>query len=275
VAAVDEDLLVGHQVSEARGYTYIRRIFRVTNLDPTDPATMLLRAINETGIPEVGDKYPQVIIPGEFKKYERCIVTTRDAQPDGCDAARVTVNYTNESSSVFDQEITDAQVSAGDPTPEVKQITVGLVQEQTTTDVFGAPMTLNTPADTNEESYPATATVGRPLGTLVFERTETIPVTPYLRAAVGRVNSVSLGGGNYPAGTLKLDRLDSTSGDNGTTWRTAYQFSYKPGGWIFTDIFRGSDGKPTPLSVEQTFNLWESYDFGVLGLDFSDGQTPI
>jgi len=273
--AVEEDLYIGHQVSEARGYTYIRRIFRVTDLDPSDPATMVLRAINDPAIPDIGDKYPQVVIPGEFKKYERCIVTTRDAAPDGCNAARVIVNYTNEPSSVFDQEITDAQVSAGDPTPDVKQITVGLVSEQTTDDVNGLPMTLNAPADTNQESYRSTANIGRPLGTLVFERTETIPVTPYLRDAVGRINSASLGGGTYPIGTVKLDRLDSISSDNGTTWRTSYQFSYKPGGWIYTDIWRGDDGKPTPLAVPQEFDQWETYDFGVLGLDFSDGQTPI
>jgi len=269
---VIEDLQNGHSVSEARGYTRIQRIFEVTGLTGLSPERLLLEAITDPDIPEVGDAYP---VAGVYSKYNRCIVTTRQALPSGCQSARVVVLYTNEPTSVYDQEIGGNQTT---PTQDLKQVSVGLVSRQTSVDRDGAPLLVLAPISkqngAGDRGYIETVTEMVPAGTLVFQRTETSPATQGMREAVGKVNSTVLG--PYAIGTLKFTRFEQESEDNGTTWPTVYQFSHLEGGWGYSTRwhYEGSDESPADAAIV-TFNLPKEYDFSLLGLDFSDTQTPI
>lgn len=262
MTTVVEDLVDGHSYRQVLAGFALSRIFHVSGLTEI-PARQLIEAANDPLIPDIGDIYPgTTAIP--------CVEVL--AEPAGPNAAKVTCNYSAQANvSTYNQPF-----PTGNDGQDVKQVSSSLREIRTPLDRNGAFMELTPPTPlTAWLPYNSEATRFIPVGEVVFERVETSPPTSRARALVGKVNQFNLGGTNYPAGTLLFSALDADSNDGGIRWNCTYTFRYDSAGWGHVDAFRGPDGKiPLGVTVE-TFDVIDDDDFGGLGLDFSDNQTPI
>ena len=262
MATVDEDLVNGHRANYYAAGADIIRTFRVSGLT-ANPWGQLDEALSDPGVPQLHDPYPT-------PPANNLRVQNREALPDGPNAARVIVFYTNKPGPTWDQA-----PPAGDG-QEVKQVKASVTQKRTTRDATDTPMQLDPPpSDPDLPSYLSEAIIQAPVGSLVFERTESAQPSARMRQKVGRVNSDVLGGGNYQTGTLLFADLDAQSDDGGRTWRVVYEFRYDPDGWVHRDAWKLQNGKPPVDTVEVIFVVQGSTLFGDLGLDFSDSQSPI
>lgn len=271
-AEITEDLQDGHQVIEARGYTEIIRVFRATGLGPLFPETQLLEAIDDPDVPKIGDPYPGT---GVYNKYQRCVVRSKRAFPDGCLAARIVVDYSNEPTSAFDQEIDLGQTQ---PTQDIKQISYGLITKEVSVDRDGMDLKVLAPTqeqnDAGDRGYIESVVATVVVGTLVFERTETQPEPNWIRTAINSVNETAIG--PYDVNQLKFVAFDQESGDAAGTWRSRYQFEFQEDGWVFATRWHFPGTEDVPIFAPLvTFNILPTFEFSEFGLDFDDAQAPI
>ena len=260
---VTEDLVAGHRLSEILGGFDITRIFRVTELvDP--PQLQLIEAALATGVPLIGDVYDPA--------WPQAWCITKDVAPDGPNAARVTCTFsTQQNRSSWNQPD-----PVGNDGQDVKQISATTKGWRVWFDNQSNPMELTAPPSLDGlPPYMSEADRLYPIAQLVFERTEKSPPSQRARDAVGTVNSVTLGGGAWPAFSLLYADFDATSDDGGRTWRCTYTFNYDPLLHAHYDVYKGPDGKAPTDAVEQVWAVTFASDFSLLGLDFTDTQTPI
>ena len=262
MATVEEDLVSGHRAVYVASSAEIVRTFRVWDLT-SQPWAQLDEALTDPNIPDIGDFYPTPPANNNLRVREKSAV------PDGPNAARVTCIYSNRQGPTWNQAppVNDGQ--------DVKQITASIVPKRTTLDEVGAPMLLNPPASAPSlPDYKSEADIQKPVGALVFERTEADPPSARMRGKVGLLNSDTLGG-NYPIRTLLFARLDAQSDDGGATWRVTYEFRYDPDGWVHRDTYKFQSGRAIADAAETTWDVYAATTFSDLGLDFSDSQVPL
>lgn len=116
---------------------------------------------------------------------------------------------------------------------------------------------------TGEEDQLAEVDVEVPQTVLMFQRREsTNPITKSLTYS-GKVNSGSLGGGTYAAGTLLCLGIEGDSSDNGLTWTITYRFQYDPAGWngqTVVYIDPDTDRPHADVDLSTGSAGWESVD---------------
>lgn len=264
MTVVREDLVSGHRVSFINGGITIVRTFHVSGLI-TAPEEQLLEAITDPLIPDIGAPYP---VPA----YALTFVLAKDAAPAGPDAATVSVNYSSinrSSGSTWNQPYP----GAGNDGVDVKQVSSGVREVQTFRDAANNVMLLTPPpTKAQSASYLSSATALVPVGSLVFERTETAPGTARMRDLVGKLNSPAIGA--YGDKTLLFRSFEEQSEDGGSTWNCTYVFDYRSS-WAHVDTWRDQDGKLPSDGVVESFDIFTTASFVGLGLDFSDSQTPL
>jgi len=264
MTVVREDLVSGHRVSFINGGITIVRTFHVSGLI-TAPEEQLLEAITDPLIPDIGAPYP---VPA----YALTFVLAKDAAPAGPDAATVSVNYSSinrSSGSTWNQPYP----GAGNDGVDVKQVSSGVREVPTFRDATGNLMLLNPPPSKDKaKPYPVSAIWLSPVGSLIFERTETAPGTSRMRSLVGKLNSPAIGA--YGDKTLLFRSFEEQSEDGGRTWNCTYTFDFRED-WLFQDAWRDQDGKLASDVVPQSWDIIQSASFAGLGLDFSDSQTPL
>lgn len=263
------DLLEDQRLShDADGYK-ITRTAIVTGLSGA-AAQLIFNAINNSGIPLLGDSHP--FIPD-------IVVTSRSAEQIDRGSARVTINYSQPD-------------ALADPVPdeEFAQISVsgGLVSEETTKDNSGKDIGTNvwngkvTPVTDNLgtitgfnariEFVQQSVTYSIPRPTLRFQRKESI--NPVLRSLdfVGTVNSFGIWNG--AARTWLCTGIDGSSSDGGVTYDVTYEFTFNLNTWDIGVRPQRQDGtypiestaKPGEDFEEQFFSVYDEVDFGRLGL---------
>lgn len=261
MTVVTEDLVDGHRLRDILGGSTISRTFRVADLVAAAPG-QLIEAIRDPLIPKVGNTYPNE--PTLF-------VLSVDAAPDGPNAARVVCNYAvanRPSGGTWNQPF-----PTGNDGRDVKQISSGIREVQTFRDAGGSTMLLVPPASKAQSpSYLSSATTFVPVGSIVFERTETSPAADRMRTLTSKLNASVLG--NYPEKTLLFRSFEEQSEDGGQTWNCTYVFDYADS-WAHVDIWRDEDGKIPADGVPVAYDILPTANFSVLGLDFSDSQTPL
>lgn len=267
-----DDLTREARLVSRAGITTVTRTFRVTGI--VDNAyDVLFSGANFTGIPDIGDQYPGV-------NNEDYRVRSKVARPDGRgDAVLVVCTYSNKTGETWNQALPDS----GSDGQDVKQFSTTLADFTTTLDSTtspnpgGSPMVLTPPASASGASYLSVAKIKRPVGSVVFERTETVPPSARLRTLVGTVNSVPVPSASpvFGAGILLFTGLDARSLDGGRVWRVTYEFAYSSQGWRNRDRWKGPSGKPPQDAPETTWPIYDEADFNALGLDFSDDQAPL
>jgi hypothetical protein len=262
MATVLPELTNGHEYNDLLGGFEITRVFRVTDLVDA-PNRQLIEAVNDSAIPQIGELYPGTT---------GILVTRRNSRPAGPNAAIVTCVYSaKNNNSSYNQPF-----PSGNDGQDVKQVRSSTREVKVTKDFTGAPMLLSPPTSKKSwEPYLSEATVLIPVGAVVFERVETSPPTDRARALTGKVNSVSLGGGNYPARTLLFAEYDDVTEDGGRRWNCTYVFRYDPLKWVHTDRYHGPSGKVPDGVSDVSWDVLPEADFSTLGLDFSDSQSPI
>ena len=258
MADVIEDLVNGHRANYYAEGADIIRTFYVTGL-VSSPWAQLDEALSDPGIPQLFDPYPT-------PPANNLRVQNREAFPEGPNAVRVVVFYTNKPGPTWQQ-----LPPAGDA-QDVKQISASVSSRTTTLDAGGTPMLLNPPGTSKVQPYVSEATVLKPIGSIVFERTESNPPAVRMRSKVGRLNSDLVG--SYAIRTLLFARLDAQSDDGGRNWRVIYEFRYDPDGWEHIDAFKLQTGKVADGAAVIQWDVYGAVTFGDLGLDFSDSQTP-
>ena len=249
-------------IREIAGALEVTRTFRVSGL-LGNPYDILFNAMSFPGVPNIGDAYP-----GGRDAFR---VREKNGRPDanGADVL-VVVTYSDKTGPTWNQ----ATPNPGDVGEDVKQISTGLQQYETTVDIDGIPMLINPPPSEGAKTpYLSTAVVSVPAGQIVFERTETEPPAVQIRNQVGETNEFQVG--LYPAGSLLFTRIDATSLDGGRVWRVVYEFSYSSRGWVHRDRYTRADGKVPTDATEQIFTSLPRFDYAVLNLDWSDNQTPL
>ena len=249
-------------IRQIAGALEVTRTFRVTGIIASS-TEVLFTAINFAGMPRVGDEYP-----GRPEYRVRDIT----ARPDGGAGNDVLVNvvYSNKTGQTWQQKEPDTGTLGQD----VKQVSTGLAEFTTSLDAAGSPMIVTVPpSESNKKPYISVATTQRPTAALVFERTETVPPSIKIRNQVGKMNSLDIG--PWPAQTLLFTRLDAQSLDGGRIWRTIYEFSFSSVFWNHRDRFTRADGKVPSDAVEQIWQIYDTFDYSTLNLDFSDNQTPV
>lgn len=252
------DLVSNHEVTEIIGGVELTRVVRVTGLTAA-PDGQLLEALRDSGVPQIFTLWPG----------EPWYVIRREAFPDGPNAARIVLTYGNNNRSTFNQP--EPPVNDG---LDVKQFSAGIQEVETTRDEGDVKMSIAPPASlAGLPNYLSTARIFKPNGTLLFERLESSPPGARVRDYLGMLNSIGLG--SYPARSLLFARLDAQSDDGGRQWRCTYEFRYDPGLWKHRDRYRAPDNKVPDDAAEVTFDVQGTTDFTVLGLDFTDSQTPI
>ena len=257
------DLVSGHDVELTWDQLVVRRTARVTEL-VSGPEGQILEAITDPGVPQLGDAYPG---------YPQYRVSSVVGRPGGCDAVILSIEYGFKvTGSTWNQS-----PPVGRDGVDIKQFSGGLTQVKTTRDRTDTEMVLTAPAavagDYPDQVSEAQAQV--PIGTIRFERIETQPVGDRQRTYLGKINSTVEG--NYASRTLLCSRIDAQSADGGSSWRVQYEFSYRPGGWLHSDIWKlgGSNGIVLPGTMPDSFELYDEISFAALGLNFNDSQTPI
>ena len=266
MATVTEDLKQGHTVTEDRGAYEARRVYYVTGL--VQPKELqIMEALQDPGIPPYLDPYPTGM-PSQFPVYDKMLVRVRTGEPHGSNGVKVTILYSNVSRSSF----VSAEPPAGNDGPDLKRMSASIDRQKTTVDRAGQPMTLTAPGIfPGSFNYSSEAETFVPVGELVFVRTETSPPAARMRTLVGKINSSAEN--NYAAGTLLCTFIDADSQD-GVLWDVEYRFRYRASGWQHRDTWRAPDGKAVEGTTEQLFDVIETANFGTLGLDFSDSQSP-
>ena len=260
MTTVVEDLERGHSLQFINRETELVRAYHVSGL-VSNPDGQLLEAIQDPAIPAMSDVHPQA--SGLF-------VVRKRAVPAGRNTAYVECIYSNTSGATWNQPT---------PTPgadgeDVKQISSSVVSERRTRDRGNQPMTMSPPASVSGwPQYLSEAEVFRPVGELVFERSEGEVPAQRARTLVGKVNQFAIGA--YGAEELLFARFNSISTDGGRVWRSTYNFRHDPRQWKHRDTYKGDDNKSPPDATEVLFDVLELADFSVLNLDFSDAQTPI
>ena len=264
MTVVREDLVAGHRATSASAGIVVTRTFHVSGLVAA-PEGQLHEALNDPLIPNIGDPYP---IP----QWALTFVLTKDAAPAGPNAATVIVNYSSinrPSGSTWNQPYP----GAGNDGIDVKQVSSGVREVQTFRDVANNVMLLTPPpTKAQSASYLSSATALVPVGSLVFERTETAPGTARMRDLVGRLNSPGIG--LYGDKTLLFRSFEEQSEDGGSTWNCTYVFDFRTS-WVHVDTWRDQDGKLPSDGVVESFDIFTTASFAGLGLDFSDSQTPL
>lgn len=259
---VVEDLVDGHRLTDILGGSSITRTFRISGLVAV-PSGQLIEAVQDPDIPKIGDAYPTLAT---------LFVLTVNARPDGPNAARVECNYSvanRSSGGTWNQPYP----GAGNDGSDVKQVTSGVRELTAYRDIGNNVMILNPPTSkATAPAYATTATRLLPTGSVVFERTETEPGTSRMRAYVGKVNSPAIGA--YGDKTLLFRSFDEQSEDGGKTWNCTYTFDYAST-WQHIDAWRDQDGKIPLDGAPQFWDTIELANFSALGLDFTDGQTPL
>ena len=250
-------------MTDIRGGSSITRSFDVTELTAA-PEGQLLEALRDPAIPKIGDQYPG----GEL-----LFVVSVDVEPnEGANGARVECNYSilnRPTGGTWNQSY-----PVGRDGQDVKQISFSLREIETTRDRDNQPMLLNPPASyMNSQPYLTKAKYATVNGRLVFERVEAAAHGDRMRGLFGRVNQFALSG--YIAGSLLFSAYESVSEDGGRSWQTTYGFDWDPNGWVHTDSWKDAADKVPSDATEETFSLYPSADFSVLGLDFTDTQTPL
>lgn len=264
MATITEDLVQGHRLRDVRGGSTITRTFRATQLVAA-PHSQLVEAIQDPGVPKVGDQYPGGLL---------LFVQSVDAFPDGPNAARVECNY-----SVLNRPqggTWNQGYPAGRDGQDVKAVTWGTKELTTTRDRGDNPMTITPPASATNwgKPYLSEARIPVPVGSLVFERVETAPSNDRIRQHVGTVNSLAMG--FFAANTLKFSRYESYSDDGGLSWNSTYTFEYDPDGWAHRDRWKeDGTGRPPDDAVEFLFDVLRTSNFNDLNLNFGDTQTPL
>ena len=255
------DLVEGHSVNRIFARTEIRRIARIDGLTAA-PEQQMLEALAAPDMPQLGDQYP-----GE----PAWVLTETEATPNGPNAARVQLYYTNKVGPTWNQPPPPVP---GTPGLDVKQFSGSFSRRKTTQDNTGSPMLLATPTKyAGWPAYLSEAEVNFPVGVLGFERTENEPPADTWRTYGSTLNQSAIG--SYAALTLLFSRLSAQSDDGGRTWRCTYEFQWDPNGWQHEDSYKGPDGKVTDVSTPVTWDVLFATEFSGLGLDFSDSQTPL
>jgi len=262
-----DDLVREARLDQLAGGTLITRTFRVYGI-VDNPYDILFSASNFSGIPEIGDQYPGV-------NNEDYRVRSKRVRPDGKgDAALVVVTYSNKTGETWNQKI-----PTGNDGLDVKQFSTSLADFTTTvtSEVTPQPMLITPPASASDVPYLSVAKIKKPVGELHFERTETVPPSSRMRNMIGTLNAFALPSiaPVFPAASLMFTYLDARSVDGGRVWRVTYDFAFSSVGWRHRDRWTGPDGKTAQDSVEFDWPIYDEFDFGVLGLDFSDDQTPL
>jgi hypothetical protein len=72
---------------------------------------------------------------------------------------------------------------------------------------------------------------------IVFERKESSNPLSKSIANSGKVNSLSLGGGDYAIRSLLCLGIEGITQDDGETWQVTYRFQYKPATWRTTVLY--------------------------------------
>ncbi len=261
------DLAENHYLREVSGALEIVRVYRVSGM-LSSPELQLLEARNFAGVPDFGDSYPGGAV------NDRYIVRAKDVYPDGPNAARVEVTYSDRPGNTwFQPDPSDPDTDGLD----VKQFSSALKATRVITDRTGTVMEI--PAPLSVASWPpyiAATEMLRPVATLEFERVETAAATARARTYFGAVNEFALGTtGQWAVRTLLFARFNSRSDDGGRRWRNSYAFSYDPDTWDHEDIYHGLDGKPIVDDPPTKFEIYALADFSALALDWDDEQVPI
>lgn len=260
MATVDEDLVSGHRaIYYARGAD-IERTFRVSGLVGS-PWAQLDEALNTPGVPQLYDPYPS-------PPANNLIVQNREAFPDGPNAARIVIFYTNNPGPTWSQP---QPIGNGQ---DVKQFDGTAVKVKLTNDRAAAPMLINPPvAFQGWDPYLSEVELDVPAGLLVFEQPRDVHPAAIWRTHGRTVNVASIGA--YNANELLFWRVSGQSNDGGRVWNCTYQFQYDPLGHKHTDRFHGPDGKVPQGAVDVSFNVRPTSDFSLIPVDFSDSQTPV
>ena len=261
MATVTEDLVAGHRLLDIRGGSSIVRTFIVSGLVGA-PHAQLLEAIRDPGVPKVGDQYPN---------SEPLFVNRVNAEPDGPNKARIECEYAvpnRPSGGSWNQPL-----PIGDGR-DVKAFTAGLREVTTTRDRQNNAMTLNPPAKkTLSEPYLSEARTFKPVGSLSFERVESVPPSVRVRDQVGTVNSGTVG--IYAQNTLLFRSLEAISEDGGRSWNCTYTFDFSSDGWQHVDTWKDEQGRTPSDATESTFDVLPTSNFAALSLDFTAGQVPL
>mgnify|MGYP001816537199 FL=1 len=264
MAVVVEDLERGHRITFDLTTINIERIFRVTDL--ADPAELqLIEALGQASIPVYYDLYPLPADPSPspdpYENYRGCRVISRVAQPDGPQAALVTIGYTNDFGTTF------SVGPGGSDSQDIKQVRFSVSQRTTTVDRDSNPMLIPapTPKYAGLDPYLSTANINVGTGVVAFERTESSAPDVRMQSYVGKLNSIALGA--YAPETLLCSAIDGNSTDN-VIWTVSYEFEYDAAGWKHVDRYHDSAGAIPAVATDVTFDVLETIDFTPLGLDF-------
>ena len=69
--------------------------------------------------------------------------------------------------------------------------------------------------------------------------------------------------------------FEAYSDDGGQTWNCTYSFDYDAASWQHVDIWKDESGRIPRDATRQFFDVYQQSNYALLGLDFTDTQTPL
>ncbi|MAX26877.1 MAG: hypothetical protein CMJ19_20480 [Phycisphaeraceae bacterium] len=210
--------------------------------------THLQQALDHPDLPRIGQAHPDI---------HTLVVRTITAQPDGPNAAVITITYHNPSGQ-------------GDQ-PKVS-IGTALSQERTETDLTGNRITVaysQSGDDADMVTQGARVTVLRPQTEISFTRLQTTHPASTSRQYAGTVNRTTIFEGE--PGTWLCTSIDGDSEDGGVTFLVTYRFQYNAQGWQPTVSYTNPKTNRPPadlvngVGIKQV-NLYRQEEFKNLGL---------
>lgn len=240
------------------------RVFIVRNVTGVGFPAAADDAVAAAGIPSVDDQW------SASRSSLKCV----SVEPTllGGRLARILCRYSDEGTGTF----AGSEAPTDNNEPATAETDFFLKAIRTTKDRNGADITVSRPPQeygdaTQVKEIEKTIVAGR----LVFKRKELDKPTQRMRDFPNHVNSASVGGGNYPARTLKCVGIKAQTDNDGAWYRVTYLFDYRSDTWDGEEVTwtraNGEQPNQHDAGSRKTVEREPEANFSLLtGLDFTD-----
>lgn len=218
--SIFSDIIDGASVEQTTdGFTATRVFYATTTAQET-----IVQILAHADIPAFGEIHP------DFDGIELVPIYAlrRGCTPANADNSvyRVVIEYSRPSSTSV--EPSEAEEDA------IIQVGSSVTSSKTEVDNTGAQIVVTL---TDQPNQTGSVDIQVPETVLTFTRRE--PSSPLSKALtnVGKVNSTSLGGGDFAAGTLLCLGIEGETTDGGESYNVTYRFQYRPGTWVATVVY--------------------------------------
>ncbi len=226
MSTVKLDLIKDSSATETFQNFALNRLAYISGITASNSYDYIIQAFSASGLPEIGDAHPSALAAAE-----NVVCHQRTYKPTG-----------NNSTAIIELLYKKNVLTAEGQT--VYEFGTNMISEETNLDANGNLMSVTKQAEgalTSAILEYCTANVLKPQSILRATRMEYGSLNINAAKYPGAVNNANWAGGARR--TWLCSAINCISEDGGRSYKTSYEFTYNPNGWVARVFYKTSYGK--------------------------------